>query len=47
MYGVSQDKIDMLFEMGYDLDEITMMIYDPEIMQDCLEETRMYFEECN
>jgi len=44
MNGISRDDINMLFEIGYGEEEIAMMIYDPEILEVCLEEARMYFE---
>ena len=44
MNGISRDDINLLFEMGYGEEEIAMMIYDPEMLEVCLEEVRMYFE---
>ena len=45
MWGVSREEVDMLFELGYDEDEISIMIYDAEFVQECLEEARMYLGE--
>ena len=45
MWGVSREEVDMLFELGYDEDEISIMIYDEEFVQECLEEARMYLGE--
>ena len=45
MWGVSREEVDMLFELGYDEDEISIMIYDVEFVQECLEEARMYLGE--
>ena len=45
MWGVSREEVDMLFELGYDEDEISIMIYDEEFVQECLEEARMYLRE--
>ena len=45
MWGVSREEVDMLFELGYDEDEISIMIYDAEFVRECLEEARMYLGE--
>ena len=45
MWGVSREEVNMLFELGYDEDEISIMIYDAEFVQECLEEARMYLGE--
>ena len=38
MWGVSREEVDMLFELGYDEDEMSSMIYDAEFVQECLRE---------
>ena len=45
MWGVSREEVNMLFELGYDEDDISIMIYDAEFVHECLEEARMYLDE--
>ena len=45
MWGVSREEVDMLFELGYDEDEISIMIYDAEFVQECLKEYA-FVDEC-
>ena len=42
MWGVSREEVDMLFELGYDEDEISIMIYDEEFVRECLEDAGIY-----
>ena len=42
MWGVSREEVDMLFELGYDEDEISIMIYDAEFVRECLEDAGIY-----
>ena len=44
MWGVSREEVDMLFELGYDEDEISIMIYDAEFVRECLEDAGIYLE---
>ena len=46
MWGVSREEVDMLFELGYDEDEISIMIYDAEFVREYLREYA-FVDECS
>ncbi|MGN0594987.1 MAG: glucosamine--fructose-6-phosphate aminotransferase [Hominimerdicola sp.] len=47
MFGLNQDDLLMLYDMGYCDEEIEMMLDDKELLQSCLNEARYYMKEYN
>ena len=44
-FGMSQDDLILLYEMGYDDEEIECMLYDSDFMRQCVEEARICMSE--
>ena len=44
-FGLSQDDLILLYEMGYDDEEIEAMLYDTDLLQECVEEARVCISE--
>ena len=40
MFGVSEEEIMMLYDMGYDDEEIELMMMDHDMLRDCLNEAK-------
>lgn len=45
MFGVSQEDMILLYEMGYCDEEIEMMLDDKELLQSCIDEAKMFVGE--
>ena len=44
-FGLSQDDLLMLYEMGYDDEEIETMLYDTDLLRQCVDEARVCINE--
>ena len=44
-FGMSQDDLILLYEMGYDDEEIEGMLYDSDFMRQCVEEAKICMSE--
>ena len=44
-FGLSQDDLLLLYEMGYDDEEIETMLYDTDLLKQCVEEARVCINE--
>ena len=45
MFGISEDELIMLYEMGYDDEEIELMLMDHDMLRSCINEARAYIGE--
>ena len=44
-FGLSQDDLLLLYEMGYDDEEIETMLYDTDLLKQCVEEAQVCINE--
>ena len=44
-FGLSQDDLLLLYEMGYDDEEIETMLYDTDLLRQCVDEARVCINE--
>ena len=45
MLGISEDELSVLYEMGYDDEEIEMMLNDKELFRECVDGMQKYIKE--